>query len=97
MSISAGNVGFRKGRRKHYDSAYQLAAHMCKLVDHHGLLAKIGGVEVIFRDFGPGREAFTKVLLGTEGVGLREKVVRVTDASRFKYGGTRSPKPRRLG
>ena len=54
-------------------------------------------LEVILRSFGPGREAVTKILLGSEGKALRNRIVRVTDGTRLKFGGTRSKKPRRLG
>ncbi|ETN46228.1 uncharacterized protein HMPREF1541_00412 [Cyphellophora europaea CBS 101466] len=55
------------------------------------------GIEVVMRGFGPGREAFQKALLGTEGANVRKRVERVTDATRLKFGGTRSPQVRRLG
>ncbi len=54
-------------------------------------------LEVLMRDFGPGREAVSKILLGAEGLQLRQRVVRVMDSTRLKFGGTRSRKPRRLG
>lgn len=54
-------------------------------------------LEVVLRDFGPGREAVTKILLGSEGKMLRDRILRVCDGTRLKFGGTRSPKPRRLG
>ena len=66
-------------------------------IQSQGLLAKIQSLEVIMRDFGPGREALTKILLGTEGKYLRGRIVRVMDATRLKFGGTRGKKPRRLG
>lgn len=66
-------------------------------IQERGLLPQIKELEVVFRGFGAGREATQKVLLGTEGRRLRDKVIRVTDATRLKFGGTRSPKPRRLG
>lgn len=66
-------------------------------IQQQGLLGEIVYMEVVLRGFGPGREAVSKVLLGSEGRNLRTKVVRVTDATRVKFGGTRSKKPRRLG
>ena len=66
-------------------------------VQQEGLLNEIQYVEIILRGFGPGREAVTKVLLGSEGRNLRPRIVRVSDATRLKFGGTRSKKPRRLG
>ncbi len=55
------------------------------------------GIEVIMRGYGPGREAFQKALLGTEGRSIKQLIVKVTDATRLKFGGTRSPQVRRLG
>ncbi len=55
------------------------------------------GIEIIFRGFGPGREAFQKALLGTEGRMIKPLISKVTDGTRLKFGGTRSPQVRRLG
>lgn len=57
----------------------------------------IKNMEVILRGFGKGREAVVKAIMGNEGRVLRDKIIRVSDATRLKFGGTRSPKPRRLG
>ena len=97
LSLSAGNIGFRKAARGTYDAAYQLAAYTLRTMQEKGHLGKIGGLEVVLRGFGPGREAVTKVLLGAEGRYVRGKILKVTDGTRLKFGGTRSPKPRRLG
>lgn len=61
-----------------------------------GFLREIQALELVLRDFGPGREAVTKILMGQEGAALRGRIVRVMDATRLKFGGTRSPRPRRL-
>lgn len=97
ISASTGNIGFKKSGRKHYDSAFQLAGYVMGKIQEKGLLPKIKNLEICLRGFGAGREAVTKALLGTEGKNLRGKVVKVSDATRLKFGGTRSPKPRRLG
>lgn len=67
------------------------------LIKQKGLLRKMDSIELTLRDFGQGREAMQKILLGTEGSSIRDKIVRVMDATRLKFGGTRSKKPRRLG
>ena len=105
LSLSAGNLGFRKAQRGSYDAAYQLAAFVLSKITSQGMLSEeypgkggpIRTLEIVLRDFGPGREAFTKVLLGNEGRLLRTRILRVMDSTRLKFGGTRSPKPRRLG
>ncbi|KAG8169978.1 hypothetical protein KVR01_000723 [Diaporthe batatas] len=97
VSLSCGNLGFRKSQRKHYDAAYQLGAYVIDKLQQQGWHKKINSLEVVLRGFGPGREAITKVILGNEGRLLREKIVKVSDATRLKFGGTRSKRPRRLG
>lgn len=61
------------------------------------LEAPIRNLEVVFRGFGKGREGFTKALLGNEGRMLRAKIMKISDDTKLKFGGTRSPNPRRLG
>lgn len=96
ISLSCGNIGFRKSRRKQYDAAYQLTVYVLERLYDAGWDRKINKLEVVLRGFGAGREAATKVLLGTEGNKLREKIVRVADATRIKFGGTKSKNPRRV-
>ncbi|KAF3012852.1 hypothetical protein G7054_g4152 [Neopestalotiopsis clavispora] len=97
ISVSTGNIGFRRSKRGTYDAAYQLAAYVIDKLNQGNWHKKIHKLEVVLRGFGNGREAGTKVLLGNEGKFLRPKIVTVSDATRLKFGGTRSRKPRRLG
>ncbi len=79
------------------DSAFQLASYVMGVLKSRGHIRDIQQLEVYLRGFGAGREAVTKALLGLEGAALRGKIVKVSDATRLKFGGTRSKKPRRLG
>jgi len=97
VSLSCGNLGFRKSHRSGFDPAYQLSSHIFGQIQEKGLLPSIRQLELIFRGFGPGRDAFTKVLLGNEGKHVRSLVSRVTDSTIIKFGGVRSRKARRLG
>ncbi|KAI0970075.1 hypothetical protein F4678DRAFT_437495 [Xylaria arbuscula] len=97
LSMSAGNIGFKKSKRGSYDAAYQLCAYVLDKLNQGGWHRKITALEVVLRGFGQGREAVTKVLLGSEGRLLRPHIKKVSDATRLKFGGTRSPRPRRLG
>lgn len=97
FSIGAGQLGFRKAGRSGFDPAYQLSAHVMGQIQERGLLMELKRLEIVYRGFGKGREAFTKVLLGNEGRHIRGLVSRVTDSTRLKFGGTRSRKVRRLG
>ncbi|KAF4453951.1 hypothetical protein F53441_3476 [Fusarium austroafricanum] len=96
ISLSAGNIGFRKARRGLFDSAYSLTKYVLERLVHTGWPMKINRLEVVLRGFGQGREAALKVLMSPEGKVLRDKIVRVADSTRIKFGGTRSEKPRRL-
>lgn len=97
MSMGCGQIGFRKAGRSGFDPAYQLSSHVLSQIQERGYLLEIKRLEVIYRGFGKGRDAFTKVLLGNEGRNVRGLVNRVTDSTRVKFGGTRSRKVRRLG
>lgn len=97
MTKSCGQIGFRKAGRSGFDPAYQLSSHVMGQIQERGYLLEIKRLEIVFRGFGKGREAFTKVLLGNEGRNIRGLVNRVTDSTRVKFGGTRSRKVRRLG
>jgi small subunit ribosomal protein S11 len=97
ISVSCGNIGFRKAGRGSYDAAYQLAAFVLSRVKDRGWLPQIQKLEVCFRGFGPGRDAVSQALMGLEGKNLKGLITMVTDATRLKFGGTRSRAPRRLG
>jgi small subunit ribosomal protein S11 len=97
ITASTGQLGFRKSKRGSYDAAYQLCAFVIDKLNQGNWHKKIHKLEVVLRGFGNAREAATKVLLGNEGKFLRPKIVLVSDATRLKFGGTRSKGPRRLG
>ena len=96
LSLSTGNINFKKSHRGSFDAAYQLVTYSITQMIEKGFMPIIGKLEVIMRGYGPGREAFQKVLLGTEGKLIKSKVARVTDSTRLKFGGCRSPNVRRL-
>ncbi|KAI2620842.1 hypothetical protein GGS21DRAFT_541816 [Xylaria nigripes] len=97
ISMSTGNIGFKKTKRGSYDAAYQLCAYVLDKLNQGGWHRKIDALEVVLRGFGAGREAATKVLLGNEGRLLRPFIKKVSDDTKLKFGGTRSPRPKRLG
>ncbi|KAH6609889.1 37S ribosomal s11 [Trichoderma cornu-damae] len=96
ISMSCGNIGFRKSRRGTFDSAYSLTKYVLERLIHTGWPIKIQRLELVLQGFGQGREAAIKVLMSPEGKVLRDKIVRVADSTRIKFAGTRSEKPRRL-
>lgn len=94
---SAGMLGFRKGQRAEYEAAYQVTTRLFNQIEEKKLLGPNDKVELIMKDFGKGREAFSAALQGKEGQNIRPNIVRVTDATTLKFGGSRSKKLRRLG
>jgi small subunit ribosomal protein S11 len=96
ISMSCGNIGFRKSKRGSFDAAYSLTKYVLERLVHTGWPPKINRLEIVTRGFGKGREAAVKVLMSPEGKILRDKIVRVSDSTRIKYAGTRSKRKRRL-
>ena len=96
LSLSTGNINFKKSQRGTFDAAYQLVTYAVTQIIEKGFLHEMRRLELIFRGYGPGREAFQKVILGTEGRMLKGMVRKVTDATRLKFGGCRSRQVRRL-
>lgn len=96
ISLSCGNIGFKKARRGEFDSAYSLTKYVLERLVHAGWQLKINRLELVLRGFGPGREATIKVLMSPDGKIFREKIIRVADSTRIKFAGTKSKNPRRL-
>lgn len=96
LHVSAGNLGFRKANRAEYEAGYQVSSHFFKQIEESKLLLPNDKVELVLREFGKGREAFTSALQGKEGSHIRPHIVRVTEAAALKFGGPRSKKLRRL-
>ncbi|KAG0123744.1 hypothetical protein HOY82DRAFT_216450 [Tuber indicum] len=94
ISKSTGNVGIKGAARGGFDAAFQLASHVLGDMAEMGAVPR--NVELLLRDYGPGRDAFLKALMGREGQFLRGSIRRVTDSTRVKFGGTRSRALRRL-
>lgn len=67
---------------------------MFELIKEKNMLNK--DIEVVMDDFGKGRAAFISALVGKEGASVVKKVVKISDATKLKFGGVRSPKMRRL-
>ncbi|UNI19237.1 hypothetical protein JDV02_005434 [Purpureocillium takamizusanense] len=96
ISMSCGNIGFKGSRRSTFDAAYSLTKYVLERLIHTGWPMKMKHIELVLRGFGQGREAAVKVLMSPEGRVFREKIIRVADSTRIKFGGTRSEKRRRL-
>lgn len=96
IHVSAGQLGFRKAQRQEYEAGYQVSTKMFKTIEERKLLAPGDRIELVLRNFGKGREAFLSALQGKEGSGIKDHIVRISDNTKLKFGGTRSKKLRRL-
>ncbi|KAK6203350.1 uncharacterized protein RJT21DRAFT_119488 [Scheffersomyces amazonensis] len=96
LHVSAGQLGFRKAQRAEYEAGFQVATKLFKTIEEKNLIGPNDKIELIFKDFGKGREAFQAALMGKEGQNIRSNIVRLTDNTKLKFGGTRSKKLRRL-
>lgn len=105
---TGGSCGFKGVNRSGYEAGYQCAvrafARIKQLAEEEGSSSVGAGVglvprarfEVLFSGFGQGRDAVFKALMTSEGDEVRPYVVRVTDNTPIKIGGTRARKTRRL-
>ncbi|KAG0644806.1 hypothetical protein HOY80DRAFT_996606 [Tuber brumale] len=94
ISKSTGNLGIKGAAKGSFDAAFQLASHVLGKIAEMDAIPR--NVELLLRDYGPGRDAFLKALMGREGQFLRGSIKRATDSTRLKFGGTRSRALRRL-
>lgn len=94
ISLSTGALGFRKSARGEYEATFQTAAKMFQLMEEKGYLNK--DLDIVFKNFGKGRESFVDAIMGKEGNKVRPQVQKLYDDTKLKFGGTRSKKSRRL-
>jgi len=94
---TGGACGFKGVNRSGYEAGYQCAvrafARARRLLEEEVPGARF---EVRFCGFGQGRDAVVKALMTSEGDYVRPFVLRVTDRTPIKIGGTRARKTRRL-
>jgi len=99
----------RSGYEAGYQCAVRAFARIKQLAQDEGAGAGAGAAglrllahaprarfEVLFSGFGQGRDAVFKALMTSEGDDVRPYVLRVTDNTPIKIGGTRAKKTRRL-
>lgn len=96
VHISAGQLGFRKAQRAEYEAGYQVSAKMFKTIEERNMIGPNDKVELILKDFGKGREAFLAALQGKEGSSIKSNIVRISDDTKLRFGGSRPKKLRRL-
>lgn len=94
--FSGGSCGFKRGTRSSYEAGYQCSVRAFQKIKDIKAVVGPMDLELFFKGFGQGREALQKALLTSEGDGVRQLVITITDRTPIKIGGTRSKKARRL-
>jgi small subunit ribosomal protein S11 len=93
IAMSAGRLGLKHSKRQTREAAHDTAvAAFEKLASTN---YNIQQVELILKGFGKGRQGFLSAISGQHGEFLKDKVVRITDATPLRIGGTRLPNKRR--
>ncbi|PLW09490.1 hypothetical protein PCANC_22317 [Puccinia coronata f. sp. avenae] len=108
--VTAGSVGFKRGRRQEYEAATQASLAMFNKIRDLLKLAPLARassspakkdgapreLEIVFNGFGVGRDAFMASLLNSQATDLRELVRSLRDSTTVKIGGPRPKKRRRV-
>ncbi|ODQ64681.1 translational machinery component, partial [Nadsonia fulvescens var. elongata DSM 6958] len=94
IHCSSGRLGFKGTQQHEYEAGFQVSSRVFSLMEQKGLLDH--KIEIVLRGFGKGRQAFETALLGKEGTKLRPLIERITDGTKEKFGGTKSPSHRRV-
>lgn len=93
-TVTTGNLGFRKWQRGEYELAHRASTRLFEIMESKNYLNR--NIELVLQDFGKGRKLFEDALLGKPGNKVRDLITRITDVTKIKFGGVRSPKVRRL-
>jgi small subunit ribosomal protein S11 len=94
--FSGGSCGLKGANRSGYEAGYQCAVRAFKRIQELEESTKAPiALELFYKGFGKGREAFVNALTLSEGEAVRKLVVRMTDRTGIKIGGTRAKKVKR--
>jgi small subunit ribosomal protein S11 len=89
-ATSGGTAGFKKAARSGYEAAHQAALQLIAKMQEKNL--QIVNFHIIFKGFGPGRDAAFKAFTAQYGSSCKQ----LTDATPVPFGGCRPKKARRL-
>ena len=93
ITMSAGRLGIKHSKRQTHEAGYDTTLATFEKLANSNL--EIQEVEIVLKGFGKGRQGFMSAMAGQHGEFLRNKVVRVTDATPLRIGGERLPNKKR--
>ncbi|KAG5459153.1 MAG: hypothetical protein BJ554DRAFT_480 [Olpidium bornovanus] len=76
---SLGHLGYRNSGKRGYEPSYQLGVHLAEKVASSRI--PVHSVEIVFKGFGPGREAALRGFISA----CRHQVIRLTDRTWVKW------------
>ncbi|KZT12907.1 translational machinery component [Laetiporus sulphureus 93-53] len=93
-TLTGGSVGFKGSNRSSYEAGYKCAVGVFERLQQEMGVEDLSW-QLFYNGFGTGREAMQKALTGDEGLNVKSALVRITDNTPIKIGGTRSKKAKR--
>ena len=93
--LSGGSAGLRRNLSGSYEAGYTCATSIFKSIVQKRTEEDFN-LHLVLKGFGQGRDAMTKALMTAEGKEVKDLIIRITDKTPIKVGGTRAKKKRRL-
>ncbi|KAI0080713.1 translational machinery component, partial [Panus rudis PR-1116 ss-1] len=91
-TITGGTVGFKGAKKSSYEAGYACATKAFGLIKQVKEEENKMDLELFLSGFGQGRDAVYRALMSEEGSWVKDMIVRLTDKTPIKIGGTRSKK-----
>ncbi|KAI0771945.1 hypothetical protein BD413DRAFT_547163 [Trametes elegans] len=95
VTLTGGKLGFKKSNRNGYEAGYQCAVGIIAAMKKESERREFEW-ELFLKGFGQGRDAMLTAITTAVGAEVKESLVRVTDRTPIKIGGTRGKKARRI-
>lgn len=92
--VSGGLLGFKGANRSTYEAGYRCAVDLFQKLEERMEKEDLHW-QLYLNGFGQGREATQKALMAGEGQTVKKALVRITDKTPIKIGGTRAKKQKR--
>jgi small subunit ribosomal protein S11 len=93
LVMSGGRLGIKHSRRGTPEAAFSVAVAAFEKFGSKGYKAK--EIEIVFKGMGKPRQGFLNAISSQQGEHIRQKIVRLTDATPVWQGGPTLPNPKR--
>jgi ribosomal protein S11 len=93
VTMSAGRLGYKHSKRNTQEAAFMTS--IAAFDELKKLDRRVDRIELVLKGFGTGRKGFLGAIAGPQGLFIKRKVVRVTDATPMRIGSTPAPSVKR--